>query len=269
MKIIVLGHKGMLGNIVYQYFLDKDYQVITTDIKFLPSNYQEWSNFILSYPDAVIINCIGKIKQKTDDISDLLWGNAILPLQLKNILSDYNFLIHPSTDCVFSGQTNSPYPKDFPSDANDDYGWSKRLGEVALEGFDKSVIVRVSIIGLEVSEKKSGLLAWFLDRSSDETLNGFTNHYWNGITTLEWCKQIESIILEKENYGGKLIQLGTTALHSKHEILMMFKKVFERDNQINPLKTEQTVFRCLKPDIICKDLLLQLVDIKEYYNIPN
>jgi dTDP-4-dehydrorhamnose reductase len=258
MQIIVLGHKGMLGNMVVKYFVAKGFEVITTDIKFEHGTYLQWTSFIQTYPKAVIINCIGKIKQKTSDENELLWGNAILPLQLSNVISDKNFLIHPSTDCIFSGQRLTPYPMDATADPNDVYGWSKRLGEVALQNKKNALVVRVSIIGYETTQKKNGLLEWFLSCSPNSELKGFTNHYWNGITTLEWCKQIEKILPTIEQYGGQVLQLGTQEQYSKYDMLLMFQEVFNTDHTIKPFETNHSVNRCLVPTIFSESLKVQL-----------
>jgi dTDP-4-dehydrorhamnose reductase len=52
-------------------------------------------------------------------------------------------------------------------------------------------MIRVSIIGHELSSNYS-LLDWFLN--SDGTVNGYDDHYWNGVTTLAWAKICSSIM---------------------------------------------------------------------------
>ena len=79
---------------------------------------------------------------------------------------------------MFSGKTGK-YDETSFTDADDAYGMSKVVGEVKASN---KIITRASIIGPEQGEGKS-LLNWFLN-TKDEALNGFKNHHWNGITTL-------------------------------------------------------------------------------------
>ena len=40
MKVLVLGHKGMLGHMVTKYLLDNDVEVITTSIRWPESPFK-------------------------------------------------------------------------------------------------------------------------------------------------------------------------------------------------------------------------------------
>jgi dTDP-4-dehydrorhamnose reductase len=263
-KILVLGHKGMLGQVVASYYKKKHFDVITTDLRFDKDNFEQWSEFVKNQGDCVIINCIGKIKQKTDDTFDLIWANSILPLQLANIMSSNQFLIHPSTDCVFEGNKNEPYTLSDASDAKDIYGWSKRLGEVALKNNQKAIVVRVSIIGPDSSPQPKGLLGWFLSQPEGSELRGFTNHTWNGITTLEWCIQVEKMLDNISAFGGKLIQLGTIQYYSKYEMLLLFQEVYKTSHKIVAHKTDNPIFRHLKPTIVSENLQSLLLNLSNY-----
>ena len=68
---------------------------------------------------------------------------------------------------------------------------SKSLGELC-----KPTIIRISIIGEEVNNKRS-LLEWVKSNSGKE-INGYENHYWNGVTCLQLAKIVNEI------YGLKI-----------------------------------------------------------------
>ena len=265
-KIIILGSKGMLGQMVNSYFTAKEFQIIEFNTRFTENNFNEYLNELNSFEDAFVINCIGRIKQKSQESSDLLWANSILPIALARSLKSSHILIHPSTDCVFDGLTDKPYNfSDFHS-ASDVYGWSKSLGETAVTNMANSLIVRVSIIGPDNNSNK-GLLSWFLNNPSGSILNGYTNHYWNGITTLEWCKKIHKIIIN-ENVLNQLlkqglVQLGTKEVYSKYEMLCVFKKIFQKDFEIKPLESKYTN-RCLLSFIESKSLEIQLCELQSF-----
>lgn len=266
--LIVLGHKGMLGQMIMAYFMDKVKKIITLNVRFDLENKWQFIDEIRKYPNALIFNAIGKIKQKTDDDLELLMSNSILPLELHNHLLANQFLVHPSTDCVFDGNTHLPYRQINESDARDTYGWSKRLGELALQDRRRTLIFRVSIIGEDPTSNK-GLLAWFLSQPAQSKLKGFTNHLWNGITTLEWCKQVENYLIKKNknDKNGELIQLGTREHYSKFEMLKLFQEIYKTDFLIEPFETEKRIDRRLLPEIEVKNLTEQLVEMKNFCQI--
>ena len=56
--------------------------------------------------------------------------------------------------------------------------------------------LRCSIIGKEIRNNKS-LISWFLNNEENISLNGFTNHIWNGVTTDVFAKICIGIIKNK------------------------------------------------------------------------
>jgi dTDP-4-dehydrorhamnose reductase len=262
--VIILGSRGMLGQMVKKYFDGEGYPVICFDERFGNQNRTAYSHFLRSLRSVYVINCIGKIKQKTNNANDLLLVNTILPAELRNSLHEGVVLIHPSTDCIFEGKLGSPYPASHEADAEDDYGWSKRLGEVVLEGRPNTLVPRVSIIGPDHNPEGKGLLAWVKSNPPGSSLKGFTNHLWNGITTLEWCRQVHRFIIGKETFPFSLVQLGTDEHYSKYEMLLLFDKIFNLGLIIEPQATSVSIDRRLVADIICKPLPEQLLELVSF-----
>ena len=260
-KILILGHRGMLGNAVYKYFsLQKDFRIETTNFRFPnPDFLQQLQNTKSEY----IVNCIGKIPQKkpkSDQEYKLL--NIDLPIFLESLQKK---IIHPSTDCEFSGEVKPgyQYTKRDQRNAKDVYGQSKALISEKIENqFKNTKIIRVSIIGHELKTNLA-LLNWFLAQTTN--VNGYTNHYWNGITTLEWAKICENIIQNWKKYP-KLNQCGTKKNKSKFELLNIIKKIYKKDIKIKKFKTETTLNKCLKSDQKIKDIKIQLQELKDFYS---
>ena len=188
-KILVLGHRGMLGNAVYRYFSSlSDYEVLTMVARFEEEGFE---GEIKDKSPDYIINCIGIIPQKNPDVSLYKKTNVELPAVLEGLGIP---TVLPSTDCEFSGTISSTkkYTKKDTRDAQDDYGKSKaEISRLVETLFKNTKIIRTSIIGHEERTHLS-LLDWFLN--SEGSVNGFTNHYWNGITTLEWAKLCKNLI---------------------------------------------------------------------------
>lgn len=263
-QIIILGHNGMLGQMAVKFFSSKNYNVITLANRYGPNSREAFIDEIKMYPEGIVINAIGKIKQKTDDIYELLWANAILPLDLTKNLLPSQTLILPSTDCVFSGTKGKPYLIDEMQDATDEYGWSKQLGEQAVWHRKNTHIFRVSIIGLDNSPTPKGLLGWFLSQSAGSQLKGFTNHLWNGITTLEWCKYAETLFEQSAQVLPTIHQLGTKEHYSKYDMLCLFNEIFGTTYQIEPFEPIIAIDRRLEPTYISKNLKEQLLEMKQF-----
>ena len=258
-NIIILGSQGMLGKNVNYYFRDK-FKVHLINKKITPRNLTSVIGLINRKKKSIIFNCIGAIPQKKIKDKDMFFSNYLITKKFSENLSKKHFLIHPSTDCVFDGNSKTSYKKNDQTNAKDFYGITKLLSEKVLENRNNTLIVRVSIIGKNTKTKKD-LLTWFLHNK--KKLNGYTNHFWNGITTLEWCKKIEYILKFKKKYNNsiKLIQLGTKEIYSKYEMLKIFQKIFEKKIIINRKKT-QFINRTLKPDVYSPNLEIQLEEFK-------
>ena len=217
MKILILGASGMLGSTIYKFFENKpSYDIIF--YKRSISNYNgffnssfERNNNMPSLIDKIekivevenpdfIINCIGIIKQIKDTNDSILniEINSLLPHKIAKLSDIYGFkFIHFSTDCVFSGKKGNYNDHDI-KDAYDLYGISKGLGEVI--NCKNTLTFRTSIIGNELKTHKS-LLDWFL-HNKDKIVEGYTNAYFSGFTTLEVAKILE--IIFRNNFSPGL-----------------------------------------------------------------
>ena len=157
------------------------------------------------------------------------------------------------------------YVHDWLPDSRDDYGRSKSLGERAVFGRANCYLLRTSIVGPDSSDRAAGLLSWFLRQKRGAEINGFTDHYWNGITTLEWCKMVHSIVFNdsERRLSGQVLQLGVSTKYSKYDVLTIFGREFRPDILVKPIVTGKKVNRCLAPEYLCSSFERQVRDLKE------
>lgn len=266
-KIIILGARGMLGQMVYKYFSGNGFEVSTYNERFTETNFDAYVAELNQRPGSVVINCIGKIKQKSESSNELFLSNTLFPLQLCRSLKNTHTLIHPSTDCVFDGSADVPYLSFDKHTASDVYGISKSLGETAAMARANTLVVRVSIIGPDNNSNK-GLLSWFLNNKAGAELKGYTNHQWNGITTLEWCKKLHDLFRNQELFHELLkrglVQLGTAKEYSKFEMLEIFQENYRTDFKISAFEAETAVYRCLKADLLSDSLEIQMNELRDF-----
>ena len=238
-KILILGHNGLLGNMVFEYFKSKKYSIITTDLRW-DSDY--FKKIVSELKVDCIINCIGIIPQKkpNDDLYNLV--NYQLPVWLDTLGIR---VIHPDTD----------------ESADTLYGLAKQMTREKLLTSKNTKIIKSSIIGFEKNTQFS-FLEWFLH--SENNVNGYTNQFWNGITTLEWAKWAEKILLNWDDFNNVTILSNPDCL-SKYELLLMFKKVFNKDIDIIPTEAKISKNNCMVADYILGKLETQLYEIKSFY----
>lgn len=254
MKIAILGSTGMLGNAVGRYFLEKygendvflsykneDVSYGKKRFYFDALNFLEGNRHILPECDY-IINCIGVIKPFMNaNQKNAIKLNSLFPL----ILADYcenkkPNLIHITTDCVFSGK-DGKYTETSAHDALDDYGKSKSLGEYCQKN---CMVLRTSIIGEEI-HKKASLLEW-VKSQKDKDVNGFTNHYWNGVTTKQYAK-ICSQIIDANLYSAGLFHAFSNIV-SKYELVSLINEKFNLNININPVEADVFCDRTLSTE---------------------
>jgi dTDP-4-dehydrorhamnose reductase len=268
MKIYILGSKGMLGTYVYTYFTEKKFTVKEINREVLDASAQTENSlehtlieFGLEKGD-VVINCIGTIKPRVDQLGDLnaILVNSVFPRILANVCEKNNWnLIHPTTDCVFSGKKGN-YNENDKYDIDDVYGMSKALGEPK-----NCTIIRTSIIGEEVGNKRS-LVEW-VKSQKNKNVSGFLNHFWNGITCLEWSKLVEKIISDGDFWKGTKHFVSPTKV-SKYELVDMISKSYNLNLEINPINSDITVDRTLSTKFEnkyeIKELSKQIVEMAEF-----
>lgn len=251
MKILVLG-KGMAGSMIFNYLLSKKYDVVGLSRK-------EFDVLRDPIPDLskydYVINCIGLIKQKTYAENTLFFTiNSLFPKQL---VEKHKRVIHLSSDCVFSGNLDKKlsYKSQDISDAEDFYGMSKNQGEIP----NQSMVLRTSIIG--PSKDNTGLFEWFRNTTEDP-IKGYTNHLWNGNTTLQLAKMIEQLIKTNTHASG-LYQIASPKI-SKLELLQNINEVFGLNKNIIPTEDKQTINRSLHAFKQEPDIKTQLQELKEW-----
>jgi len=260
----VLGSDGMLGTMVTDYLLAKNWEVIEYN-RGTQEPLVEFIKNIGNSSNNYLFNCIGSIPQKHPSVHELYSANLKVVLEIIQQVGSKVHVIQPSTDCVFSGDKSTAYDKYDFDIAKDDYGMSKRAAELFMLQRPNSYIIRTSIIGLGKNDK--GLLSWILSQKN-KTVDGFSNHYWNGITTLEWCKQTIDILSEEQNSKTRIHQLGTQQRISKEDLIRLVSKIFDLNITVNAvIKSPKSLI--LKSDRYIIPLHEQLKEMKKWKNLTS
>lgn len=259
-KVLVLGATGMLGHEVVSV-LSKNHAVVATHRKALtPSlgfgvekvfdgslttlfyrfdaekvfdeSLTNENDYYRRFVDDVgdvdyVVNCIGvTIPFAVKNPALTMFVNGVLPHILAATYKEK--LIHITTDCVYSGMDGgAPYDEMSEKSAFSLYGLSKSAGEPS-----DFLTIRTSIIGRE-RDSHNGLLEWFLDAAKSGSVNGYTDHLWNGITTHQYALICDKII-SAGFYPQGLYHVFSNAV-TKYDMLMAFKERFHLKCDIVPV----------------------------------
>ena len=193
-----------------------------------------------------VINCIGLIKQlindkNPSDISTAHILNTDFMIWLDEISKRFGTpVIQIGTDCVFSGLRGNYDESDY-LDPIDIYGRTKSIGEGSLA---HSMLIRCSIIGREQRGTNS-LLSWLISQPQGAELDGYINHIWNGVTTLQFS-QVALGVMSTGNFYNGVQHLVPKDTVSKKHLLEILAESFGRDDlTIRPFATNKSIDRTL------------------------
>ena len=262
-KVLVIGVKGMAGHVIFKLLPqlgnyemygiarnigadDKTDRMFDLDV----SDTDELKRIIDQKFD-IIINCIGILnKDAEDNPHKAIWFNGYFPHFLEFLTKNTaTKVISISTDCVFSGKRGN-YSETDVKDGTGYYAESKAIGELNNE---KDLTIRTSIIGPELNQNGIGLFHWFMNQKNE--VNGFSQAFWSGITTVELAKVIHNAIVE--NIAGLVVVAGKNKI-DKYSLLKLFNKVFKNEGLIVHENTDYKVDKSLHS--IRKDFNYQVSD---------
>lgn len=217
-QIVVLGSSGMLGSVIAKYMSERFDEVVefnrsgeaivkgnichkidVTDPS-LDLN-KIFSNLEIDY----VINAIGLVKQlivedNPTSAKAAKQINSDFPKELDRFAIDSQIkLIQIGTDCVFSGSRGA-YTEEDSFDPIDMYGETKTNGELNSKNL---MTIRCSIIGREPKNRNS-LIEWVLSRPKGAKINGYMNHLWNGVTTLDFARVVSGVIKTEAFQAGNM-----------------------------------------------------------------
>lgn len=235
MNIVVLGYTGMLGHQVAEEFKEADISFKGVAAKDFDLSDENTIRFFADYnltKDDLVINCCGLLRQRIaakpspDEIKKAFMLNSFLP----HFLSTRCKLVQVGSDCVFFGSKGKYNEQDLP-DAEDIYGRSKAMGEP----FQDALVIRTSIVGKE-THRNLGLYEWFMKQTE---CNGFSNHFWNGVTTNQLAKCLVKIVRDKMYTQPGLYHLFSNTV-SKYELLCLFNK-YGKNNETKVNETTASI----------------------------
>jgi dTDP-4-dehydrorhamnose reductase len=244
-KILVLGATGLLGNAVFRSMSKASGARVEGTIRdeaarglFPPEhaprlivvedleNPQELARLFDGAGPDVVINCIAAGRPAPADPMRSILVHSVLPRRLLHLCGLAGArLIQIGSDGVFSGMRGA-YSEDDTPDANDIYGISKLLGEVAAP---HAITLRTSIIGHEL-QSGGGLLEWFLSQQGQ--CRCYTRAIFSGFPTIVLADLIRDVVIPRPDLHG-VYHVATSAI-SKFDLLQLVARRYGKAIQLIP-----------------------------------
>ena len=241
--IYLFGSTGMLGNYIKNRLnplFNLSYKN-REDFDIFKDNFEKLTIILKDLKENdIIINCAGVIPQKlsNNEYKKYIKINTLFPHKLQSIVEKKNAkLIHITTDCVFDGKKGSPYNENDTHTETNIYGVSKSLGEP-----ENATVIRTSIIGEELKDKKS-LLEW-VKSNKNKTINGYSNHLWNGVTCLTLANIIKDII-NKNLFWKGVRHIFSPNIISKYELCCYISEIYKLNINVNKIEHGNSVDKSL------------------------
>jgi len=267
-RIFIFGSNGMLGWITAHYLNLNGKQVVTLsrkDFNVLSDTTESFEKKYKIKKGDVLINAIAVTSHDSKNQTKSIFNkvNTEFPKTLDELSGRTGCtFVHITTDGAYKSDIGG-YWESSPKDGFGIYAKTKIAGE----NLKHAVVLRISIIGIEQNRSRH-LISWIL-KQEGKSINGFTNHTWNGMTTLQFAK-IVLYFLGKGFPKPGLYHIFSKRIVTKYELVEMIVNIFDLDIKLNLHQTEAPVLRHLateKP--LCKklqipDILDQLVELKKY-----
>lgn len=246
--ILVLGAFGMLGHMLVRTLTDS-HQVVGTSSREKPDfrklkgvldrdsvfvgidgrDFTQIKRVIDAVNPDVLVNCTGIVKQKMGVAStlDALLLNSVLPHQLLGYCITRGVRVLTfSTDCVFRGTPGLKNLGDTP-DATDEYGMTKRLGELD-DG--SALTLRAPFVGRQLLGHES-FFEWIL-MNRGRSVMGYKNAIYSGMTTKVLARIVQNIIVDHPSLGG-LFQVASEPI-SKFDLIVGLNEIMNLGITVEP-----------------------------------
>lgn len=261
MNILVLGSNGMAGHVISD-ILKKNHNVTTLARNNADININLDVNNMCSVPINsydIIVNCIGTLVSDSNLYPDIAqFTNCYIPKFLEKH-STNSKIIHLSTDCVFSGKDGN-YNELSKTDGDGIYSKTKICGEI---NNSKDLTIRTSIIGPEL-KNGTGFFEWVFN-NKNKKINGYSNHIWNGLTTLQLAYLINDIICNRKNISG-IVHIYSDIV-SKYELSKLINEIYNLNINIEKFNDIKNINKSLTTNneiLNSKSIKDQLIELKQY-----
>lgn len=246
-NILVLGGKtGMLGQALVKLGTAQGYNVATlgredgdiTDLDFLKERIAE-------FEPQIIFNAVAytAVDNAEDDEQNALKINKRIPEMLACILKDTNiYLVHYSTDFVFSGKQYAPYTEEDKPEPLSVYGATKYAGEQALAKLQHCAVLRTAWL---YGEGRKNFVSTILKAAQEkDSLRVVADQFGSPTYTKDLAEM--SFVVAK-NRGEGIFHAVNSGEASWCDLASEAVKLMNLPVFVEPIKTEDWPQKAVRP----------------------
>lgn len=257
-KIYITGIAGLLGsNIAIQ--LKSKYQITGVDLiavdipdvqceVFDLLDYEKLQKSIEREKPDVLVHTVAIVNvdkcEREPKLAEEI--NAQLTAKIADICAENQIkMIYISTDSVFDGTSEEMYTEMDRVNPLNEYAKTKYKGELYTSRYERNLILRTNIYGLNIQHKQS-FGEWIVCAlENGEELNMFEDIYFSPILVSDLAHIIGKCV-EKDLRG--LYHACGTGVISKYDFGVATKKIFAIETgKINRTTSESVNFEALRP----------------------
>lgn len=245
-SILITGHGGFIGSNYYRFVSQKSPSGIITprhdELDIL--DRETLKRFFASYRPDVMINFAAfrnanVAERERGDSSGLAWRTNVVGVDnISRICEEYGtFLIHISTDMVFSGTAadKGPYSETTKPETNMDYlswyGWTKAEAERTLSENTNVAIIRIGNVTQPIYDPALdyvGKIIYLFDRGELYPL--FDDQYIT-LTSIPFVCQVIDVLVRKKRPG--IYHVASRDTFTPYELgTYLIKKMHRKDRAI-------------------------------------
>lgn len=245
-NLIVTGLSGMIGSRFADLYGHK-YNFTNIDLSTGVdiTNKDQVDEAIKNAQGDIILHLaaftdVDAANKQNGDKNGICWQvNVVGTQNIAEAAKKYNkYLIHASTDFVFSGEKKKPYTEGDPTDPIEWYGTTKAEAEKVIRAtYDNWAILRLSFPFRGNYEPKKDLVRKIIDGLTNNTLKPmFTDHIITPTFVDDLCKVFFMFTLKRPK--GVFHATGSSAV-SDFELATIVKRTFELPGEIKEASLEE------------------------------
>jgi dTDP-4-dehydrorhamnose reductase len=226
MKLLITGANGTIGTQVTAWCRKNKIDYITWDRKSVKlDDYNSMESFISKNKPDVLLHLA--VASEPTGIDNESWTvNYTWPSELAWICKIHNIkFIFTSTVMVFSNHARGPFTMHSVPDAQEGYGYEKRLAEGRI--FYQNPEARVVRLGWQIAEKGSNSMLSWLDRQHE--MNGFLSPSSKWYPSCSFIEDTVQALMEMPDKEPGLYMIDSNSSWTFKEIVQEIKKKFKRN----------------------------------------
>lgn len=242
MRTLITGANGQLGTELSKIMPN----ALLTDYKDLDiTDFDAVRDFVRENKVGNIINCAA-YTAVDDAENNYLAARQINAVGPQNLARTGCKLVHISTDYVFDGDTNIPYRPNDTTHPKSIYGWTKRMGELAvMKNAEQYVILRTAWLYSPYGKNFVKTMRHL--GAEKESIGVVSDQFGTPTYAADLANAITKIIPQIHKNNSGIYHYTNMGQCSWYDFACEIMNISGLNCKVNPISTEQYPTRAIRP----------------------